>query len=220
MIALLAVTSMFTAQAQEKPISSVEFVLAEHAADAQFVSKQNSARWTIVTESRLEGRAQTDFTSRTVMEFGPNGSRRRSSESTFGGKSLKNEIAIKVGDKNYLRIGDKSWKEAAIDKNCDLAKETKEVSELRVAYKYLGSGVFDGRKARRYLRSSSREETDKATGAVSRIEDSTSYWFGENGDYYRSEYHSVTKTGIKVSHTNITIEKQLDPSISIDAPGM
>lgn len=220
MLALLAATSMLSIQAQEKAISAAEFAVLERAADAPFQAKQTPARWTIATESRIEGRPQTDYVSQTVMEFGPNRSQRRSSQSSFGGGPLKRETVIKIGDKKYIRADREEWKEAPIESGLDLANSAEsdiDITELHVEYKYLGSGVLNGKKVRMYLRNESRKETAKSTGAVSEAEVSTKYWFGESSDLYRSEYRS-TRTGDKTFHTNITIEKELDPSISISAP--
>jgi len=217
---MLAVAGTLSTQAQEKVISSADFAAAERTADATFQAKQIPARWTVDTQSRMEGRPQTDYVSRTVMEFGPNGSRRQSSQSTFGGGPIKRETVIKIGDKTYNKIDREEWKEGTVETVCgaeETASETA-VSEPHVEYKYLGSGVLNGKKVLMFLKTESRKTTEKTTGAVTETEASTRYWFGESSDLYRSEHRSTTRTGGKIFHTNITIEKELDPSISISAP--
>ena len=69
-----------------------------------------------------------------------------------------------------------------------------------------------------YLKTERMKQVNKATGAVTEGEASTRYWFGEKGDLYRSEYRSKTVTGDKIFHTEIDVEKELDPAISISAP--
>ena len=222
-IALLAAAGMLSTQAQEKVISSAEFAAAERAADATFQAKQVPARLTLATESRMEGRPQTDWVARTVMELGPNGSRRQSSQSTFGGGPVKRESVIKIGGKTYHKIDREEWKEGAIDTDHGPSETTDseaEAADVHATYKYMGSGVLNGKKVRIYLTTESRKKTAKDTGVVSEQEVSTKYWFGESTDLYRSEYRSTTKTGDKVFHTNIIIEKELDPSISINVPSM
>jgi len=222
-IALLAAAGMLSIQAQEKVISSAEFAAAERTADAPFQAKQVPARFILATESRVEGRPQTDWVARTVMELGPNGSRRQSSQSTFGGGPIKRESVIKIGGKTYIRADREEWKEGAIETGPEPLKTTESeaaAADVHATYKYLGSGVLNGKKVRMYLKTESRKNTAKDTGAVSEQEVSTKYWFGESTDLYRSEYRSTTKTGDKVFHTNIIIEKELDPSISINVPSM
>ena len=220
-IALLAAASVLSIQAQEKIISSAEFAAAERTADATFQAKQVPARWTLSTESRMEGRPQTDWVSRTVMEFGTNGSRRHSGQSTLGGSPVKQETVIKIGDKTYHKADGEEWKEGAVETDRGPSEETisePPITYTHVEYKYLGSGVLNGKKVRMYLKTEGRKQTAKDAVVVSESEASTKYWFGESSDFYRSEYRSTTKTGDKIFHGIITIEKELDPSISISAP--
>jgi hypothetical protein len=220
MIALLIATSIFVVQAQEKTISSSEFDAAERSANAPFFNKQTPAKWTITTESRLDGRPQTDYRSNTVMEFGSDSSLRRSSESTFGAGPVKYEYEIKAGGRKYIRVGEGEWKEASTEKFSEAAEAPEaepKVIEQHVEYKYLGTRVLNGKKVRMYQKSE-RRKTIANGGAVSQYEASTRYWFGEDLAFYRSEYASTTLNGDKTSHTNISIDKQLDASISISAP--
>jgi hypothetical protein len=222
MIALLIASSILFVHAQEKTISSSEFAAAERSANAPFFSKQTLAKWSITTESRTDGRPQTDYRLRAVMEFGPDNSFRRSSESSFGTEPVKFEYEVKVGGRKFIRTGDGEWKEATSESYVepDATPELEpKVTEQNVEYKYLGSGVLNGRKVRMYLKAE-RRKTIANGGAVSESEVSTRYWFGEDVDLYRSEYSSTTITGDKTFHTNITIEKQLDATISIIAPAL
>jgi hypothetical protein len=219
-IAVMFATSILLVQAQEKTISFSEFAAAEHSANAPFLDKKTPAKWTLTTESRADGRPQTDYRSRSVMEFGPDSSFRRSTESTFGAEPVKHDYEIKTGGRKYIRIGDGEWRETSAEKLADAAPapETEpKVIDRSVAYKYLGTGVLNGKKARMYLMVE-HKKTIANGGSVSEHEATTKYWFGEDLDLYRSEYASTTTTGDKTFHTNVTIEKEMDASISIIAP--
>jgi hypothetical protein len=61
----------------------------------------------------------------------------------------------------------------------------REAADVHATYKYMGSGVLNGKKVRIYLTTESRKKTAKDTGVVSEQEVSTKYWFGESTDLYR-----------------------------------
>jgi hypothetical protein len=217
-IALLMGMCTLILQAQEKTIGAPEFEAAERAANELFANKTVPAKWTIVTENRREGWPQTDWRSRTVMEFGPDRSSRRATESSFGGDPQKKEYAITVGGRKFERSGDGGWSETTGGANVKLPGAEPENTTLHVEYKYLGNGVLNGKNVRMYIKTEGRTINAGSDGALSKVEASTRYWFGENGDFYRMEYTSTTVTDGKVMHTNVTIEKEPDPQISITAP--
>jgi hypothetical protein len=71
-----------------------------------------------------------------------------------------------------------------------------------------------------YLRTETRKETVRGTGFVGVNKVWTKYWFGENSDFYRSDYQSTKSAGKQVIYTNIIVEKEFDATISITAPEM
>ena len=217
-IALLTGMCALLLQAQEKTISAPEFEAAERAANELFTNKTVPARWTIITESRLEGRSQTDYLSRTVMEFGPDRSSRRTTESSFGGQPQKYEYAITVGGRKFECLGDGEWTEVNVGGYIEPPAAEPQSPTLHVEYKYLGKGILNGKNVRMYLETERGTRNAGNVGVRTKVEASTRYWFGENGDVYRMEYVAKSVTNAWVLRTNVTIEKEPDPQISIFAP--
>ncbi len=172
MTLLLAAAGMLSIQAEEKAISAAEFAAAEKAADAPFAAKQTPARWTIDTESRMEGRPQTDWVSRSVMEFGADRSLRTTSTSKFGNVPQKTEIMIKVGKHRYTRTGDGNWKETDVEAKSQPLQKTEgenEAAGRQVEYKDLGDAVFEGKKVRMFLQTELKKDIATAGATRQRI---------------------------------------------------
>ena len=204
--------------AQERIISQSEFeTLLVNSTEKL---KGKSYRTTIDTKSSAEGRPQTDFSSKMVLEFVSPTIRHTFFESTFQTGTRINE-SIRIGDKVYTREGDGNWQEKtfeAVTANKSKATVAENQDEGQPEYKYLGIEKLDNKDARVYTKISIRKSIDPATGRETSSINTTKYWFSEDGFLLKSDLVSDAKSGVMKFYTRVTQVWETDVNLNIEAP--
>lgn len=201
--------------AQERTIEQSEF-------DTVY---RNSFRWgrtpyrmTITSQSRTEGRSQTDYSSKTTMEFAfPVGSR-ITMESHFGGKDHKNET-IRIGNKTYTRKNDEAWTEKLAE-STPPPKPALAGSENddQIEYKYFGSEQLNDQTATVYGKIVNRKTIHPSNNKEIVSVVTTKFWFGNGGIILKSDMEQKSRIGETLYITRLTQIWESDPNIKIEAP--
>jgi len=203
--------------AQEKTIEQSEF-------DA--VYKNSLGKWggkyrmTLTTQSSVEGRPQTDYSSKTTMEFAlPTGSR-TIYENSFGAKSTKTE-KIRIGDKTYTRKEGEAWMEESSEaKSQPKDKSTSVEGDSQVEYKFLGSEKFNNQTANIYAKIAETKRIHPANNKETLSVATTKYWFGDGGIILKSDMEMKSRTGEAIHYSRVTQIWESDPNIKIEAPDL
>jgi hypothetical protein len=193
--------------------------------------KAGTARWkqnlpyrmTMTTTSRMEGRPETDWTSRNVHEFAASGAKRSVLESKFGSGPAKTRESIVIGGVTFRREGGNWIKEPtdpaepAADGPVPVFGAFETVSR-EAEYKFLGAETIKGAIVKVYWKSEREKRVDKAAGVESVTERTAKYFMSLAGMLVRSENESKTTAGTQVLRTAFTIEWESDPRIAIALP--
>jgi hypothetical protein len=216
----LVLAAFVSAFSQEKTIDKSEFDAVYGASTNQYLKwKGRTFRQTITTETRVLGRPATDYSSKSVTEFGLGGAVRAVYESTFGGKTSAKRESIRIGDVIFERSGEGEWTKRV--QQTDLAAPPQspvEVISIQTEYRFLGNELYKNKMARTYSTTDTEISVSKANGSTSEKVRTTKYWFDQDGTLVKSDFRSNSKIGDRSSYTGVIVEWELDPSIAIAAP--
>jgi hypothetical protein len=181
-------------------------------------------RMTVITEARNSLRPDLDYKSKWISETALDGSTRGVRESMLG-KNGNTFEGITIGIDSYARKNGGGWEKLDPPKVDRPTTPTmppppslSEVLSSETEYKYLGTETFKGETARTYLQTERRTEIDKVKGTERKNETTTKYWLALDGHMLKSDFLYTTKNGDAVATTKVTIEYEIDPSITIIAP--
>ena len=220
-IILFAGIGIYAQEEEEKAVTGAQFdAIYRSSFDAWSLTdwKGKSFRMVTLTQSRLEGRPQTDFAGKWTVEYASPTSSRMVYETSFGDKKSKTE-SIRLGEKVYSRIADGDWKEsapkAATAPDAKPADEA-QAAEEQVAYKFLGTETLNGQTVRVYEKVSKTKRIKD--GQESTTNTATKYWFAEDGSLLKSDMVAETRAGEKIYHTLLSQIWETDETIKIVAP--
>jgi len=214
-LVLFAFTGVF---AQEKTTAQVEFDAVYQNSVGKWKVKSHRMIWT--TQSRVEGRPQTDYSSKTTTEFAPPDASRSTYENSFGSKNSKNET-IRIGGVIYTRNNGEAWKEGSFEAKSQPESKSKSVDkqvDSQVEYKFLGSEKFNNQTANVYAKIAVTKTINPATNKETLSTVTTKYWFGEDGMILKSDMEMENRTGEMIHHSRVTQIWESDPNIKIEAP--
>jgi hypothetical protein len=206
--------------AQDGAVTKAQFdAVYEGSRDAWSLDnwKGTPFRVTTITGSSLEGRPQTDYASKTIVEYGSPTSSRAVYESSFNGRNAKTE-SIRLGDKNFVRTDGGDWKDGAFETQKPAGKTTpaeKSLSE-QVEYKFLGTEKLSDQTARVYAVTTKRVNANGGQETLTNT--TTKYWFAENGSLLKTDMVMESRTGEKTTRSLLTQMWETDETIKIIAP--
>ena len=204
--------------AQEKTIEQAEFDAVYQNSFEKLKGK--SHRIIMTTQSSVEGRPQTDFSSKTVLEFASPTTSRTTYESSFQSVNKKTET-IRIGGKTYTRKESDVWKEenpkVKSQPGNKLTRVDNEVDN-QIEYKFLGSEKLNNQSVNRYAKIAGKKLVNSANNKETLSITTTKYWFNEDGMLLKSDMEMESRTREMVFHTRLTQIWELDPNIKIIAP--
>jgi hypothetical protein len=216
----LVLAGFVSAFSQEKTIDKSEFDAVYEPSTNQYLKwKGRTFRQTVTTETRATGRPATDYSSKSVTEFGLGGTVRAVYESTFGGKASTKRESIRIGDVRFERSGDGEWTKRVQQTDSAIPPQSPvEVISIQTEYKFLGNELYKNKMARTYSTTDKEISVSKSSGSTTEKVRTTKYWFDQDGTLVKSDFRSNSKIGELAIYTGVIIEWELDPSIAIVAP--
>jgi hypothetical protein len=205
--------------AQERLIDKAEFDTMVAQGNTHKL-KWEKYRMTVTTSSKTIGRPQTDYSSRMVIEYGPATDTRTSTTSVFGANPAKGWQSMRIGNWVYTRSGDGPWsrKEYALQAPAkESAESSYKVLTSQAEYKYLGQGTVMDTPVQGFVKTQRETKINQTTGENAESDSKMTYWVDAKGMILKSEYTSEHR-GKFTSQTSVTMEWQLDPSITFTAP--
>lgn len=206
--------------AQEKTIGQAEFDAVYQNSPEKWKGKPH--RMIITTQSRTEGRPQTDYSSKSIIENASTTTSRVIYENSFQSKNSNSET-IRIGDKIYTREGNGAWKEGTSEVKAQPGNKitnTDNQADGQIEYKYLGTEKLDNQTANVYVKIARKKGINSANNKETVSTTTTKYWFGEDGMILKSDMKMDSQTGEKIFHTRLTQVWELDPNIKIEAPNL
>ena len=206
--------------AQEKTIGQAEFDAVYQNSPEKWKGK--SHRMIITTQSSTEGRPQTDYSSKSVIEYASTTTNRMIYENSFQSKTKKSET-IRVGDKVYKREGSEAWKEANSGAESQPEKKIMSIEnpvDGQIEYKFLGTEKLDNQTANVYAKIARKKQINSANKKETLSTSTTKYWFGEDGMILKLDMKMESQTGDMKHHTHLTQIWESDPNIKIEAPNL
>lgn len=202
--------------AQEKTISPAEFEAVYKNSEDAWKGKPHRA--TISTESKAEGRSQTDYSSKSIVETASPTASRVIYERTFGSQTSKSET-IKIGDKTYTRKEGEAWREGKPETESSTVKTISDnKTEVQTEYKYLGNENFNGQNAKVYAGIVKTKKVDPASNQETLSVSTTKYWFADDGTLLKSDMTMESRSGGKVFHSRATRTWEAAPNLKIEMP--
>jgi hypothetical protein len=219
---VLVLCSAALAPAQDRVMDKAEFdAIVSGAYGHQEKWKGEKYRMTVTTSSTVTGRPQTDWSSKTMTEFGPSAETRSIYASVFGGKPATDKESLRIGNWLYMRSGNDAWTRKEYVPSGAAAKETEEsprkMLSSQVEYRYLGPGTLTGRPAHVYVKTERRTTLNEKSGETAEIESKNTYWVDAKGTILKSEFRSEHR-GNNTMQTSVIMEWELDPSITFNVP--
>ena len=208
--------------AQEKALTQAQFdAVYQGSLEAWSLDNWRGKpfRRIIITGSRLEGRPQTDYTSKSIVEYASPTDFRTVYESSLGAKKSKTE-SVRSGDKIYFRKDDGDWQNGTRQSPTEGVKPPpadKAASE-DVEYKFLGTEKLGNQTAKVYAVHVKTKRINSADGQETIADTTTKYWFGEDGILLKTDMVAESRTGEKTYHTLVTQIWEADENIKIIAP--
>jgi hypothetical protein len=206
--------------AQEKTIGQAEFDTVYQNSPEKWKGK--SYRMIITTQSSTEGRPQTDYSSKSIIENASTTTSRVIYENSFQSKTSNSET-IRIGDKIYIREGNGVWKEGTSEvKSQPENKITNADNQAdgQIEYKFLGTEKLGNQTANVYAKIARKKGINSTNNKETVSTTTTKYWFGEDGMILKSDMKMDSQTGEKIFHTRLTQVWELDPNIKIEAPNL
>lgn len=216
--AVMLLFGVISAFAQEKTISQIE--LETLSINSSEKLKGKAYRMILISKSSVEGRPETDYSSKTVFEYVSPTASRFAIESTFQSVTKKNET-IRIGDKVYSREGDSNWKESAYTGKTVTATKEPGASvqlETQTEYKYLGVEKLNNQDTRLYTKVSKSKSINQTNGKETFSTTTIKYWFSEDGILLKMDRETDSNSGSMIHRTRLTQIWELDPNLSIEAP--
>lgn len=207
--------------AQERVLDKAAFdsmMAAGH--DHKVKWKDEKYRLTVTTSSKVTGRPQTDHSSKNVTEFGPSMETRTIYTNVFGGKAGAPRESLRIGNWWYVRTGNDPWtREEYVALKAPAKKEetSRKVLSSNAEYKYLGKGMLGARPVQIYVKTERQTTLNEKSGETGETASKNTYWIDGKGMILKSEFTSEYR-GKNVMHTSVTMEWDLDPTITFIAP--
>lgn len=221
----MVICCVILVSAQERVIDKLEFDSVAREPENHPVKLSGKAyRMTIETGSQVVGRQQTEFSSKSITEFGPEKESRTVSSSTFGGKPSSRRETIVIGKWEYSRtVDDGPWtrkeRETGAKKITSVSNtDPYEIVSSTMGYKFLGSEVLEGQKTSIYLKTEKEKRLNKADGKTSELKSTRKFWIGPDGFQLRYEYRAESRSDAMTHYTTINMKWELDPKIVIREP--
>jgi hypothetical protein len=215
---LFACTSI---PAQEKTITQSEFDAMYQISIDNWKGK--TYRMVMSSQSTVEGRLQTNYASKTIIEFVSPTVNRSISESNFNSKTTRTE-AIRIGDKTYKRVGDGQWQEGAFQpyspKTENKPANTSNQESSQIEYKYLGTEKLNTQTANVYAVIKKVKGVNSSNNKEYLHNIINKYWFSEDGLILKLNLEMETRTDIVTARNSLIHTWELDPNIKIEAPNL
>jgi len=209
--------------AQERVIDKAEFdVMVTEGHSHRLKWQSEKYRMTVTTSSKVPGRPQTDYSSKSLVEFGPSKETRTIITSVFAGKPAVAKESLRIGNWQYTRSGNEAWirKEyAPTETPVSKEKEESLYQELssQAEYRYRGEGKLMDQPVRIFVTTNREKKVSQKNGQTSETESKTTYWVDSKGLILKSEFTAENRAQI-TSQTSVIMEWQIDPSIKFTAP--
>lgn len=219
---VLVVCCPVVVPAQERVIDKVEWEgISTAGYNHKVIWKGEKYRTTVTTSSKVTGRPQTDYSSKSISEFGSSTEMRSVYSSVFGGKPTPPRESLRIGDWLYTRSGNDAWVRKEYVPSTAAAKDREEnprkILSSHAEYKYLGQSTLLDIPVHIYLKTERQTVFDEKTGENAETESRQTYWVDGKGTILKSEYTSERR-GKSVMHTSVILEYELDPSITFTVP--
>lgn len=223
-LAAIVAVSFLSASGQQRMLNQSEFdAIVRDDKEQTRMWAGKSYRMTVSTSTSASDLPASNFSSKTIFEFGSDHSSRSYNSFTFNGKTETKET-LKIGTAAYVRSGTGPWQltqpqntkienEAPVSTS-DPWKNTGSEKE----YKSLGAEDWNGVKVNVYLRTERLQETNASTGETRSKSSTSKFWVSQEGLIFKSEYHFETTWGHRISRTSIEIQRELDPNIKFVTP--
>lgn len=205
--------------AQEKTIERAEFDAVYQNSSEKWKGK--SYRMIITTQSSTEGRPQTDYSSKSTIEYTSSTTSRLIYENSFQSKTSNSET-IRIGDKLYIREGNGAWKAGTSEVKSQPENKitnTDNQADGQIEYKFLGTEKLGNQTANVYAKFARKKDVN-STNNKETVTTTTKYWFGEDGMILKSDMKMDSQTGEKIFHTRLTQVWELGPNIKIEEPDL
>lgn len=208
--------------AQERVMDKAEFdAMVNGGYDHRVKWKGEKYRMTVTTSSKVTGRPQTDWSSKTISEYGSSAEARSIYTSEFGGKASPAKESLRIGGWLYTRTGNDAWsrKEYVSSSGAEKEKEesSRKVLSSHAEYKYLGQTTLGNKPVHMYVKTERRTTLNERSGETTESESRNTYWVDEKGTVLKNEYKSDNRSK-HTSQTYILMAWELDPSIEFTAP--
>ena len=208
--------------AQERVIDKAEFdAMMSGGYDHKIKWKGEKYRITVTTSSTMMGRPQTDWSSKTITEYGTSAETRSIYTSMLGGKPAPQKESLRIGGWLYTRSGDDAWTRKEYVPSSAAAKEKEESSRKvlssQVEYRYLGQSTLGDRPVHIYIKTERKTIFNEKSGENAETESKNSYWLDGKGLVLKSEYTSEYR-GKNTMQTGVIMEYEIDPSITFSVP--
>jgi len=209
--------------AQERIIDKTEFdALVASGNNHYFRWKDEKYRMSLFTSSKINGRPQTDWSSKMIHEHGAPNEIRLVSSSTFGGKPTSSQESIFFGKWNYSRVENGGWsrkeREAPSRGREETPESTNQLVKTDAEYKYLGKEILAGRPVDVYQKTERRTGVNSNNGENVDSDIKATYWFGGDGVMLKKEFRSENRSATLTMQTLMIIEWAIDPSIVVTEP--
>lgn len=224
-LAVLVASSFISARTQERIMDRSEFdAVVRDDKEQTRMWTGKSYRMSISLSSSISDRPEIDYSSRSIIEHGANGSSRSYINSTFGGKKTETSETIRVGSATYVRTGAEPWKTIE-PKNVQTEEkvsgpnlETPGGTHVQTEYRYLAQVEWKGEKVNLYLRTERGTEIDVRDGKSVEKNSTSKYWINSEGLILKAEHRFVRRSHDHTSLTTVAIERESDPGIVVKDP--
>jgi len=206
--------------AQEKTIERAEFDAVYQNSLEKWKGK--SYRMIITTQSSTEGRPQTDYSSKSTIEYTSATTSRLIYENSFQSKTSNSET-IRIGDKIYIREGNGTWKAETSEVKSQPGNKitnTDNQADGQIEYKFLGTEKLGSQTSNVYAKIARKKGINSTNNKETVSTTTTKYWFGEDGMVLKSDMKMDSQTGEKIFHNRLTQVWELDPNIKIEEPDL
>src|SRR5687768_9982383 len=107
---MLVFCSAVLVSAQERVMDKAEFdAMVNGGYDHKTKWKGEKYRMTVITSTTVPGRPQTDFSSKTITEFGSSMETRSTYANVYGGRPAPARESVRIGNWLYTRSGTDAW---------------------------------------------------------------------------------------------------------------
>ena len=183
--------------------------------------KGEKYRMTVITSTTVPGRPQTDFSTKTITEFGPSMVTRSTYANVYGGKPAPARESVRIGNWLYTRSGTDAWIRKEYVASGSTPKEPepspRKILTSQAEYKYRGQSTLSDRPVHIYIKTLRETGFNEKSGENYESESTNKYWIDAKGTVLKNEYRGENRGKI-TSQTSVSMEYVIDPSIIITAP--